>query len=151
MGSRFNDSAPQPQLNDSISTLERSQAQGQSVSPDRSDRQADSVTKIATSKEVTLPRTLDRVEVSAQTIDKTFIRFWNHHHVFLPILDPSDGPNSYFQRSELLFWAIVGIGCSAEDHTLSVAIAPKIYDLAIDSLKWKDQLVLRPLMSACSE
>lgn len=57
----------------------------------------------------------------------------------MPMLDPDMSPNSYYQRSPFLFWAIIGVGCRRyrKDPTLLGALAPKIINLALMSIKTK--------------
>src|SRR5690349_17196990 len=37
-------------------------------------------------------------------------RFFTYYHPFCPFLNPDKTPDEYFQRSPLLFWAIVSVG-----------------------------------------
>lgn len=37
-------------------------------------------------------------------------RYFAHYHAHLPFLDPAVSPNSYYDQSSLIFWAIIGVG-----------------------------------------
>ena len=86
-------------------------------------------------------RSLDGLEVSSETISRIFSIYFSKYHPFVDILDAGLSPDAYFERSRLLFWTILAIATqySTEDATLTVALAPRVNDLAIDCLKWRDQ------------
>lgn len=52
-------------------------------------------------------------------------RFFNHYHPFLPFLDSSCSPDSYFKTSVTLFWSIIVVASRRyrEDITLLTALA----------------------------
>jgi hypothetical protein len=48
------------------------------------------------------------------------IRFFDHYHHFLEILDPATTPNEYHQQSPVLFWVIVSV--AARRHESDVTL-----------------------------
>ncbi|KAL2008418.1 hypothetical protein VTN00DRAFT_6612 [Thermoascus crustaceus] len=87
----------------------------------------------------TKPQHLDGIQIDACDIDEIFELYFKEYAYFMPILDASISPNVYYQRSPFLFWAIIGVGSRhyRKDPTLFGALAPKIINLALMSLKTK--------------
>jgi hypothetical protein len=52
-------------------------------------------------------------------------------------LDPNRSPNEYYDRSELLFWAITGVACRmyAKDPTLLDSLGERVLNLSLLSLR----------------
>ena len=92
------------------------------------------------SSDPTSARSLDTFKVEADTIDMIFSEFFARQHRYLDILDPNVSPNACYEQSTFLFWALIGIGSQAVngDPTLSLFLPPKVSDLAMESLKYRD-------------
>lgn len=90
-----------------------------------------------------ITRSLDTLEVQGDTIDRVFSNFFARQHEFLPILDPNVSPNAYYEQSRFLFWAIMGVGCQSftDDPTLFLGLSPKVNDLAMETLKFRDSYI----------
>ncbi|KIW10227.1 hypothetical protein PV08_11188 [Exophiala spinifera] len=58
----------------------------------------------------TVSRSLAGMTVEADEIDEIFRLYFAHYHSHLPFLDPNISPNSYYDQSSLIFWAIIGVG-----------------------------------------
>ncbi|KAE8833822.1 hypothetical protein PTNB85_03805 [Pyrenophora teres f. teres] len=58
----------------------------------------------------TVPRAIDGYVLDAKRIDDCFTLYFTEHHPLFPILDPSVGPNDYYEQSPFLFWVIVVTG-----------------------------------------
>jgi hypothetical protein len=54
-----------------------------------------------------------------------FRYFLNYNH-FLPILDPFQAPDEYYDKSELLFWVLISIAARKWDHVVSGVITKVI-------------------------
>ncbi|KAJ5579540.1 uncharacterized protein N7459_005525 [Penicillium hispanicum] len=81
----------------------------------------------------TKPRSLNGVEVSSEEIDDLFRLFFHQYAQFLPILDPTTRPNTYFAQSPFLFWSVIGVSCRAypRNPTLLMALARSIIEMAL--------------------
>ncbi|EPS41909.1 hypothetical protein H072_4151 [Dactylellina haptotyla CBS 200.50] len=55
-------------------------------------------------------QTLEDVMLTKEQIDELFRLYFEHYHPFLPMLDPSLTPSTYYSSSQLLFWVIISIG-----------------------------------------
>ncbi|EPE24357.1 hypothetical protein GLAREA_08209 [Glarea lozoyensis ATCC 20868] len=60
----------------------------------------------------TLPRSLDDIMLAQTEIDEIFALYFQHYARHLPFLDfaRSESPNSFYDQSPLLFWAIITAG-----------------------------------------
>ncbi|KAK6355573.1 hypothetical protein TWF696_004673 [Orbilia brochopaga] len=54
-------------------------------------------------------QTLEDVMLTKEHIDELFRVFFEHYHPFLPMLDPSTSPSTYYNSSQLLFWVVISI------------------------------------------
>ncbi|KAF3929416.1 hypothetical protein ABW19_dt0210175 [Dactylella cylindrospora] len=54
-------------------------------------------------------QTLEDVMLTKEQIDELFQIFFEFYHPFLPMLDPSTTPSTYYTSSQLLFWVVVSI------------------------------------------
>jgi len=63
-------------------------------------------------------------------------RYFRDYATFMPILDPSMGPNAYYTLSPFLFWAIVGVACRSytRNPTLLGFLPAKIHNMALLTL-----------------
>ncbi|KAF3927947.1 hypothetical protein ABW20_dc0108594 [Dactylellina cionopaga] len=55
-------------------------------------------------------QTLEDVMLTKEQIDELFRLYFEHYHHFLPMLDPSTPPSTYYTSSQLLFWVVISIG-----------------------------------------
>jgi hypothetical protein len=78
----------------------------------------------------------------------TEVRFFRDFHHFLPIFDPPRTPDEYFQRSQLLFWAIAGVACRnyAKDPTLLDSLGERVLNLSLLSLRTPSVAVIKGLL-----
>ena len=53
---------------------------------------------------------LEDVTITHDRVQELFKRFFTLFHPFLPFLNPDRTPEMYYQRSPLLFWAIISVG-----------------------------------------
>lgn len=69
--------------------------------------------------------------------DAAACRFHRDFHPFLPILDVRVSPNEYFERSQFLFWAIIGVACRtySKNPTLLDSLGGKVLSLSLLSLR----------------
>ncbi|KAJ5217961.1 uncharacterized protein N7498_000060 [Penicillium cinerascens] len=83
--------------------------------------------------DTTKPRTLNGIQVSGEEADDLFQLFFRYYAQFLPILDPQTRPNTYYEQSPFLFWAIIGVACRAysRNPTLLMALARSIIEMAL--------------------
>jgi Fungal specific transcription factor domain len=72
-------------------------------------------------------------QLSTHTINRYFQDF----HQFLPILDSKFSPNHVYERSLLLFWAIIGVACRtyAKDPTLLDSLGDRVLNICLLSLR----------------
>jgi hypothetical protein len=73
--------------------------------------------------------------------------FEDMHH-FLPILDPQLTPNDVYQRSNFLFWAIIGTASRNYDRdpTLLDCVGEKILNLALMTLRYPNVYTIKGLL-----
>ncbi|KAF2396638.1 Zn(II)2Cys6 transcription factor [Trichodelitschia bisporula] len=85
----------------------------------------------------TQPQILEGVHVPAALVDELFRRFFDDFSHFLPVLEQHLSPNAYYQQSEFLFWAIIGVACRnfPKNPTLLDSLGEKILTLALMSLR----------------
>ncbi|KAG9235845.1 hypothetical protein BJ875DRAFT_256512 [Amylocarpus encephaloides] len=67
---------------------------------------------VITASTSTISRTLDDIVLGPQEIDELFALYFLHYAKHLPFLDfqRSESPNSFYDQSPLLFWAIISAG-----------------------------------------
>ncbi|KIW35447.1 uncharacterized protein PV07_02144 [Cladophialophora immunda] len=101
------------------------------------------VSNVAEGNPPTLPRSLQAISCSETEIDDCFALFFKRHQVHMPFLDPELTPNNYYERSELLFWTIVGIGSRkySKNPTLITLLAPKVIEQVQSALFSRDNVV----------
>ena len=74
--------------------------------------------------------------VSSSILTVVSKRFFENYASFLPVLDSTTSPNSYYSESPFLFWTILVTGCRrySEDPTMLGRIGPTITNMALLSL-----------------
>ncbi|TVY84666.1 Regulatory protein LEU3 [Lachnellula suecica] len=84
----------------------------------------------------TLPRTLGGVNLEPKEIDEIFTLYFLYYAKHLPFLDPKTTPNSYYNQSPLLFWAIISAGTRRYlgNPTLLGSIAEPVLKLGWSSM-----------------
>jgi Fungal specific transcription factor domain len=90
-----------------------------------------------TSPAGTQSRSLDGVLVSATEIDELFQVYFQDLHQFLPILDSKHTPNHYYDKSPLLFWAVLAVASRtySKDPTLLDSLGERVLNLGLLSLR----------------
>jgi hypothetical protein len=97
----------------------------------------------------TTAQDLDGVKLEGSTIDGVFLHYFENFARFLPILDPTRSPNSYYSENRLLFWAIIGVASRTyQDENLIGSLAPKIINLACISLQYTAKQSTLPIIKA---
>ena len=73
-------------------------------------------------------RRLGPTVLTADQVNDLFRQYFDHHHPFLPLLDPRKSPDHYFELSELLFWSVIAVASRRwpEDPTLLTGLAPSL-------------------------
>ena len=63
-------------------------------------------------------------------------RYFKDYHSMLPIIDPSETPNTFYQHAPFLFWVIVSIGSRryTRQPTLTQNLALPVTQLALQSI-----------------
>lgn len=114
---------------------------------------------------LTQSQALEGVAVSAGVIDELFkmyahfvlslktlsadrFSYFDEMHHFLPILDPQLTPNEFYQRSNFLFWAIVGTASRnyERDPTLLDCVGEKILNVALMTLRYPSVYTIKGLL-----
>ncbi|KZF20238.1 hypothetical protein L228DRAFT_284967 [Xylona heveae TC161] len=85
----------------------------------------------------TLPRSLDSITLSTKAIDELFYLYFHYLSHYIPILDSSVSPNTYYSESPFLFWVIIAVASRMynADSNLLHALAPKVLDMAAMLIK----------------
>lgn len=98
--------------------------------------------------ELTQAQTLEGVTLLPSVIDELFKNYFEDFHHFIPILDRHTTPNDCYQRSNFLFWAIVGTASRnfARDPTLLDCVGDKILNLALISLRYPSVATIKGLL-----
>ncbi|KAH8722752.1 hypothetical protein GQ44DRAFT_351211 [Phaeosphaeriaceae sp. PMI808] len=93
-------------------------------------------TRKGSDNRTTLPRTIDGYFLDATRIDDCFTLYFNQYHPLFPVLDPSLGPNDYYEILPFLFWSIVVTGSRrySEDRTVLEKTSQHIIPLAFASM-----------------
>ncbi|TVY52530.1 Regulatory protein LEU3, partial [Lachnellula cervina] len=84
----------------------------------------------------TLPRSLGGVNLEPKEIDDIFALYFLYYAKHLPFLDPQATPNSFYDQSPLLFWAIISAGTRRYigNPTLIGSIAEPVLKLGWSSM-----------------
>ncbi|TVY46941.1 Regulatory protein [Lachnellula occidentalis] len=84
----------------------------------------------------TLPRSLGEVNLEPKEIDDIFALYFLYYAKHLPFLDPQATPNSFYDQSPLLFWAIISAGTRKYigNPTLIGSIAEPVLKLGWSSM-----------------
>ncbi|KAF2874152.1 hypothetical protein BDV95DRAFT_604352 [Massariosphaeria phaeospora] len=82
------------------------------------------------------PRSLASVYLSTHTVDELFHDFFTRYHPSLPVLDPTIGPDQYYETSPLLFWAIISVASGSYiQPAFSVELAQPVTELVLGTLQ----------------
>lgn len=87
----------------------------------------------ATLSVVDSSRSLDGVELNALDVDALFEIFFKYYHPFLPFLDSSQGGDSYYRSSRLLFWAIISV--ASRRYSADLTLLPALV-VSVPKLLW---------------
>ncbi|EFQ96027.1 hypothetical protein PTT_03590 [Pyrenophora teres f. teres 0-1] len=102
----------------------------------------------------TVPRAIDGYVLDAKRIDDCFTLYFTEHHPLFPILDPSVGPNDYYEQSPFLFWVIVVTGSRryAEHPDVLDRTSQAVTQLAFSSmaLRTSQVPVIQGLLILCT-
>lgn len=73
-----------------------------------------------------IPKTIEDLTLSSETIRDLFIEFVEKYHPFLPVVDVARGPEEIYKLCPSLFWTIMAVACRRydKDGGLMMKLAP---------------------------
>jgi hypothetical protein len=79
-------------------------------------------------------RAIESTALGKEQIDTLFQIYFQHFHQFLPILDPLETPDEYYNSSPVLFWVLISVAARrfTEDQILISSLAQ-----AVPKLVWE--------------
>ncbi|KAI4659875.1 uncharacterized protein J4E79_005677 [Alternaria viburni] len=101
----------------------------------------------------TVPRVIDGYLLDSKRIDDCFTIYFTQYHPLFPILDPSIGPNDYYDQSPFLFWTIVVTGSRRySEHEVLERTSQPITQLAFSSMALRTSQVpiIQGLLILCT-